>query len=183
MKPNANKPRQKPDLYRTICLVLAALWVITIIVLALPTDAHTSPSWKVIFDQEGWWSFCLLPLLIIAIIVIRLQDLRKAAEQAMLAQTHLIQDDDYTAVADDALASKEMTALLHQLNAHFDESELRALCFDLHIEPENLPGQTRQDRARALIRYMLRRGRIGELYTQCETLRPNERWRHPSTRA
>lgn len=52
------------------------------------------------------------------------------------------------------------TALLSILKAHFNDSEMRDLCFDLYTAYEDLGGEGRTDKARALIEYAERHERI-----------------------
>ena len=59
---------------------------------------------------------------------------------------------------------------------HFSLEELRGLCFDLGLEYEDLPGETRPGRAQSLIEYCLRRGRLPELHRRCTALRPLVDW-------
>jgi hypothetical protein len=55
---------------------------------------------------------------------------------------------------------------LRQLLAErFDNEELQTICFDLGIDPDNLPGQAKSARARELISYLERRNQLGKLYT------------------
>ncbi|MCP4426616.1 MAG: hypothetical protein GY803_19150, partial [Chloroflexi bacterium] len=63
-----------------------------------------------------------------------------------------------------------------QLNTHFTISELRDLCYDLDIDHENVPGQTKQEIARELVTYCENRGWLGKLITQCKKLRPGVHW-------
>jgi hypothetical protein len=69
------------------------------------------------------------------------------------------------------------------LLSSFNESELRDLCFDLRVDYDNLPGQSKADKARELVAYFDRRGRIAELIKVCYQLRPNASWRADSKRA
>ena len=46
---------------------------------------------------------------------------------------------------------------------YFSESELRDLCFDLRVDYESLPGEGKGDKARELVTYSERHGRIFEL--------------------
>ncbi len=63
---------------------------------------------------------------------------------------------------------------LHQaLIRYFSEAELQMLAFNLNIDYENLPGHTKAERARELIAYVDRQGRLNELVTQINVLRPN----------
>ena len=59
---------------------------------------------------------------------------------------------------------------------HFSHEELRGLCFDLGLEYEDLPGETRPGRAQSLIEYCLRRGRLPDLHRRCTELRPQVAW-------
>lgn len=60
--------------------------------------------------------------------------------------------------------------------AHFNEGELRDLCFDLGIDYENLPAQGKSDKARELVAYTMRYRRTSELVTLCRQLRPAVDW-------
>jgi len=59
---------------------------------------------------------------------------------------------------------------------HFNESELRDLCFDLGVDYENLPGQAKSDKARELLGYARRHARWEELMRHCTRLRPRVEW-------
>lgn len=52
------------------------------------------------------------------------------------------------------------TELLRKLDEHLNESEARTLVFDLGIDYDNLPGQTKWDKLRELILYMERQSQI-----------------------
>jgi nucleoside phosphorylase len=67
-------------------------------------------------------------------------------------------------------------ALRRLLIAIFNDGELRDLCFDLGIDYEDLPGQAKGDKARELVAYASRRGRMDELISQARSLRPNADW-------
>jgi len=58
----------------------------------------------------------------------------------------------------------------------FNEGELVTLCADLQIDYSNLPGVTKEDKARELIAYQERRGLMSELAAECQRLRPNLSW-------
>ena len=62
------------------------------------------------------------------------------------------------------------------LNEHFNDAELRQLCFDLTIEYENLPGDTRLAKAQVLVQHCLRHNRLSELADRCRELRPTVAW-------
>jgi hypothetical protein len=59
------------------------------------------------------------------------------------------------------------------LSDYFSEGDLRDLCFDMAIDYEDLPGQNKTDKARELVVYCQRRGRINELIHICRQFRPN----------
>ncbi len=70
-----------------------------------------------------------------------------------------------------------LPALRDLLNQHFNDAELRQLTFDLGIEYENLPGEkTRIGKAQALVEHCLRHGRLPDLTTRCQKLRPHVPW-------
>lgn len=62
------------------------------------------------------------------------------------------------------------------LTASFNEPELKDLCFALAIPYDNLPGDTLSDKARELISYARRHGRLAELTTSLRQLRPRANW-------
>jgi hypothetical protein len=55
---------------------------------------------------------------------------------------------------------------------HFNASELKDLCFELGIDYESLSGDNKTDKARELIAYCLRRGKLAELLQKCAAARP-----------
>lgn len=63
--------------------------------------------------------------------------------------------------------------LLRALNDLFGEQDLRDFCFDLRVDYENLPGQSKKDKARELIIFFERRRRTNVLITVFREHRPN----------
>ena len=68
------------------------------------------------------------------------------------------------------------TQLRQLLTTHFDEGELQTLCFDLGVDYESLPGVGKADKARELVEYLERRGRIKECVELGKQLRPDVPW-------
>jgi len=66
--------------------------------------------------------------------------------------------------------------LRRTLVARFDKSELCTLCFEMGIESENLPGETREVLARELVAYCVRHGQIPKLVEVGRRLRPDISW-------
>ncbi len=62
------------------------------------------------------------------------------------------------------------------LDECFNEEELRALCFDLGLDYEDLPAHGKVGKAREIVVYFERRSSIPHLITQCRRLRPNGPW-------
>jgi hypothetical protein len=69
--------------------------------------------------------------------------------------------------------------LLEMLRTHFNETELRDICFMLDIDYEMLAGTSKADKTRELIAYVERRGELPQLLATCEGLRPNVSWYDP----
>ncbi len=67
-------------------------------------------------------------------------------------------------------------ALRQTLTDLFDDGELRTLCFDLGIGYDDLPGQSKADKARELVAYVNRHGRLADLLATCRELRPKAAW-------
>lgn len=59
---------------------------------------------------------------------------------------------------------------------HFSMGELRTLCFDLGIDPDQLEGETKADKARELVLTLNRLGRCPELVVYCQEQRPNAKF-------
>lgn len=66
---------------------------------------------------------------------------------------------------------------LHQiLDEHFNDEELRTLCFDLDVDYDNLSGSNKVGKARELIRYCQRHDWLNKLQQRVMTLRPKVTW-------
>ncbi len=101
-------------------------------------------------------------------------------ERLQTVQQHLI---DLTQAAGDQFPivnkrkqAKNLVALADKLNNHFDDGELNDLCFRLGEDYENIKGDTKQEKARELVKYLDRRGRIKELIELCRQLRSEVSW-------
>jgi hypothetical protein len=70
-----------------------------------------------------------------------------------------------------------LAPLRDKLTRYFDKSELKALCFDLGVADDDLPGETRTELAQALVQHCHRRGRLPELIRRCQAERPHVDWR------
>lgn len=69
---------------------------------------------------------------------------------------------------------QQLVVKLHQiLLTHFDEEELRTLCFYLHVDYDVLPGRGKAGKARDLLLYLTKRDLISELVTLVHQQRPN----------
>lgn len=58
----------------------------------------------------------------------------------------------------------------------FDAGELEDLCFQFDIDYQSLRGETKDERARALVEYFRRRHALELLLERCIELRPNLPW-------
>lgn len=70
----------------------------------------------------------------------------------------------------------DLNQLYQKLNHHFDEEELRTLCFSLQVEYDTLPAQGKSNKARELVNYLARRDRISELLQLVQVERPSIEW-------
>ncbi len=69
-----------------------------------------------------------------------------------------------------------LTQVRQLLNEGLNKSELSDLCFDLHIEYDNLPGESKSDKARELVSYCVRRSRMPDLIACGKQLHPDLPW-------
>ena len=63
--------------------------------------------------------------------------------------------------------------LRKQITSCFDREELRTLCFDLYVDYDSLTAEGKEGKARELVSYFDRRGRISELIIKVSELRPD----------
>ena len=83
------------------------------------------------------------------------------------------------AVVDDVIDyanGPEMAKIRRLLIQYFKEDELQTLCFDLGIDYESLPAVGKAGKARELVGYCDRNGRIPELIDHIRQERPNLDW-------
>lgn len=66
--------------------------------------------------------------------------------------------------------------LWNLLLKHFNEPEVRELCFNLDLDYDDLGGRGRADNVRELIQFLARRDRIVELIIICQEKRPLSDW-------
>jgi uncharacterized protein YuzE len=66
--------------------------------------------------------------------------------------------------------------LWHLLNQTFSAGDLKGLCFELAIDYDDVEGNTRSEKARELITYCSRRGRVEDLLAKAQELRPHLNW-------
>lgn len=73
---------------------------------------------------------------------------------------------------------QQFAQLRQNLVEHFDLEELRTLCSDLGVDYDGLRGEGKIAKARELVEYLDRTGRIPELVGICVRLRPNVTWEY-----
>lgn len=71
--------------------------------------------------------------------------------------------------------------LRNQIDKYCDLSELKGICFDLDIDFDNLPGETKKDKIQSLIVYLDNRSRLAYLVAHLQNLRPDVNWRELNT--
>ncbi len=64
----------------------------------------------------------------------------------------------------------------HLLATRFAMSEVETICLDLGISPENLPGETKSDKARELVKYLELHHQVDELIRIASEMRPDICW-------
>ncbi|MCL5996109.1 MAG: tetratricopeptide repeat protein [Chloroflexi bacterium] len=72
--------------------------------------------------------------------------------------------------------TNQLVILRQNLIEYFNTDELRSLCFDLGIDWESLAGEGKNAKARELITYMQRRGKLDELMKAVREVRPTVAW-------
>jgi hypothetical protein len=67
----------------------------------------------------------------------------------------------------------DRATLRELLTSHFNLEEIETLCFDLHIDFENLDGRSKQAKVREILLYCERNRQLDELVAAVQRLRPN----------
>jgi tetratricopeptide (TPR) repeat protein len=73
---------------------------------------------------------------------------------------------------------QQLAQLRRNVAEHFNESELRTLCFDLEVDYDELPGRAKSEKAAELVAHLERRGRLPELVELGKQLRPKLAWEY-----
>ena len=74
---------------------------------------------------------------------------------------------------------QDLRVQLRELLKSFSDNELRDVCFELRMDYEDLPGEGKSGKARELISYLDRCGRLAELVAVGKRLRPDIAWNEP----
>lgn len=74
-----------------------------------------------------------------------------------------------------AINNADARAIVPLLNEYFSISDIDGLCFEMGIDDEQLRGQTKDEKARSLVKYVEDRGRLDELKKLMRVARPNLR--------
>jgi hypothetical protein len=74
---------------------------------------------------------------------------------------------------DSAAAAARLQTLYGALDSSFSPDELRDLCFEMGIDYDALPGEGKSARARELVAYCQRHGRLPELVANVVAKRPH----------
>jgi tetratricopeptide (TPR) repeat protein len=135
--------------------------------------SHTLPkaiTYYLMAGQNALAAYALDDALSIANTVLRLIDL--IPERVPLNELMTLEDSGYRV---------DTIQLHHQLINHFNEGELRTLCFELQVNYNLLDGQNLSDKSRELILYFERRGKLISLVEKCKKHRPHIEWQDGGT--
>ena len=76
----------------------------------------------------------------------------------------------------DSSTQYDLVKLRQLLINHFDESELKTICFHIQVDYDILAGQGKADKVRELLSRLKRQERIPDLIVVCKRERPNVSW-------
>lgn len=74
------------------------------------------------------------------------------------------------------LLNKYPSNLRYLVDKHFNLEDLQVLCFDLEVDYEHLPGDTKPIKIISLILYLQRENRLPDLLEYCRNARPRVHW-------
>jgi len=63
----------------------------------------------------------------------------------------------------------DLVKLRQNIDTYFNDGELNTLCFDMIIDYQDLPGNSKGDKVRELVAYCTRHGLENELVQSCYT--------------
>jgi hypothetical protein len=107
---------------------------------------------------------------VMAIALSQISDLVEEHTIQISIQRDAVEDKTY-------LTSQLYLRKLHGfLIKHFNQEELKLLCFHLDVDYDDLKSEGKIDKARELVQYFGRRGRISELKDEIIKQRPNVSW-------
>ena len=106
----------------------------------------------------------------------RLDSLDDQAKYAVLTEPEASTQVALAGPQEQMLEHEPLIQLRQLLVTHFDEGELRTLCFDLDVDCDSLPGEGKANKARELVSYLQRRNQILDLVQTGRRLRPNAPW-------
>jgi hypothetical protein len=75
-----------------------------------------------------------------------------------------------------AVDNARLVALADQISRYFDLAEVGDLCFRLGIEFDDVRGERKSDRVRELVKLVERNGRLPEMLSLLQKLRPHVQW-------
>ena len=75
-----------------------------------------------------------------------------------------------------ALSEKTPQELARLISENFSLDELKLVCFDIDLDPEQVPGDTKDAKIIGLIGSCKRRGLLAALILSCQRHRPNATW-------
>lgn len=81
------------------------------------------------------------------------------------------------------LEHANLVKLFQKIDRHFNDSYLRDLCFQLQVDYEDLAGPGKRDKARELVTWMDRHGRLPDLTALAGQLHPKIKWQDPPQQA
>ncbi len=84
---------------------------------------------------------------------------------------------------EEAEHNRYLVAIHELLVQHFNEAELKGICFKLGFSYEDMGGSGRSDKAREMVTFLDRRGRLSELKRVVQRERPSAGWPSPSSAA
>ena len=90
------------------------------------------------------------------------------------AQAGVAADTEKT--SDGTILDLECVAIRQRISRHFNYDEIKTICFDLDVDYDNLPGSNKDEKARELVVFLDRSGKLENLLKRAQELRPNIVW-------
>lgn len=109
-------------------------------------------------------------------VIAKLEETKQALIKLTESQQQLVTGARKQVLQKTEIAQESIIQLRTIFSQRFNEEELRTFCFQLQIDYDDLPALGKSNKARELVQYLQRRGRVLDILHAGESIRPDIAW-------